>query len=288
MTAMIYSMTGSSSKVYVGSEAEFRVDITTVNSRYLECYFKLPDPLKHLESKLRILTQGYLKRGKLDCLIILKDNAPAALQLQPEYLAQLKTVLNQLHDLFPHATLNALELLNYPGVLGQDPHYQQRLDELVLQHFELCLGEVVATRRQEGDKLVTALMEKLSLMSVQLEVIRAKLSVLTGLERQRLCRKLEDLKLNLDPQRLEQEVVLAAQKSDIAEEYDRLCAHIADTKTILSQGGTCGKKLDFLMQEFNREANTMASKASTLEITKIAVELKVLIEQAREQVQNLE
>ncbi|MCR5535897.1 MAG: YicC family protein [Succinivibrio sp.] len=288
MTQDIYSMTGSSSKVYVGDVADFSIDITTVNSRYLECYFKLPDALKHLESKLRILVQSHLKRGKLDCLISFKENNTQSLQLQTAYLHKLKQSLDTITAMFPSSSLNALELLNYPGVLGQDEKFQEHLDELILAKFELGLQEVLNTRRLEGEKLVKALHAKLDLMEVQLDLIHKQLSELVSLERERLVRKLKDLALNLDPQRLEQEVVMAAQKSDIAEEYDRLRAHIADTKTILQQGGQCGKKLDFLMQEFNREANTMASKASTLEITQIAVELKVLIEQTREQVQNLE
>jgi uncharacterized protein (TIGR00255 family) len=288
MTQKIYSMTGSSSKVYVGEIADFSIDITTVNLRYLECYFKLPDSLKHLESKLRLLVQTYLKRGKVDCLISFKENSNLNLQLQEGYLQKLKNTLSTLTQLFPNATINALELLNYPGVLGQDPLFQQKLDEMILQKFELGLQEVLSARSLEGDKLVRALLQKLDLMSDQLTVISEQLSSLTALERQRLQQKISELAVNLDPQRLEQEVVLAAQKSDIAEEYDRLCAHISNTRAILQEGGQCGKKLDFLMQEVNREANTMASKAGNLEITKVAVELKVLIEQAREQVQNLE
>lgn len=286
--APVCSMTGSANIQQPGECFDFSIDLISVNSRFLEIYLRLPDSLRHLDATLRTMLKGRLTRGKIDVIINLKVNEQNALNINETFLGTLSSAVSTVKQHFPQATVNALELLQFPGVLGQKQDLQEIIDEKITSTFADAIEILLKNRELEGQRLVAELENKLKLISLELDKIEPVLKELSSLERQRLLDKVQDLLPSLDPQRLEQEVVLAAQKSDIAEEYDRLRSHISETYNILRNGGNCGKRLDFLMQEFNREANTMASKASSLNVTKTAVELKVLIEQLREQVQNIE
>ena len=286
--ANIKSMTGSASIADNNKIANLNIDISSVNSRYLEIFLKIPDNLRHLDSQLRALIQSKLSRGKLDCFINYNLNLDESLNINQKTLDALTKALSTIKDSLPTSSINALEILNYPGVLKQEEHLQEKVDELILKDFEKALDELVKTRQSEGSKLKEALLTRLDLVSKQTDIVEKSLKVLVVNERQRLKDKIANFGVDVDPQRIEQEVALAAQRSDVEEEYDRLRAHIKEVKAILDKGGICGKRLDFMMQEFNRETNTLASKAATLDITQIAIELKVLIEQMREQVQNIE
>lgn len=287
--SIIHSMTGSASKLVNSQLANINIDISSVNGRYLEIYLKLPDNLRHLDSKLRALCQEKLTRGKLDCYITYALNAQASLNIDANQLEALSEALNQVEKTIPNAcNLNPMEILQYPGILKQPANIQDLIDEQVLENFAKALDSLVKTRESEGEKLKQALQVRLDLIEKQADLIEAQLTNLTKIEREKILKKIEDLKIEIDPQRIEQEVAIIAQKADVEEEYDRLRAHIKEVRAILDKGGICGKRLDFMMQEFNRESNTLASKASNLDITRIAVELKVLIEQMREQVQNIE
>ena len=287
--SIIHSMTGSASKLVNSQLANINIDISSVNGRYLEIYLKLPDNLRHLDSKLRALCQEKLTRGKLDCYITYALNAQASLNIDANQLEALSEALNQVEKTIPNAcNLNPMEILQYPGILKQPANIQDLIDEQVLENFAKALDSLVKTRESEGEKLKQALQVRLDLIEKQADLIEVQLTNLTKIEREKILKKIEDLKIEIDPQRIEQEVAIIAQKADIEEEYDRLRAHIKEVRSILDKGGICGKRLDFMMQEFNRESNTLASKASNLDITRIAVELKVLIEQMREQVQNIE
>ena len=286
--ANIKSMTGSASIADNNKIASLSIDISSVNSRYLEIFLKIPDNLRHLDSQLRALIQSKLSRGKLDCFINYNLNLDESLNINQKTLDALTKALSTIKDSLPNSSINALEILNYPGVLKQEEHLQEKVDELILKDFEKALDELVKTRQSEGSKLKEALLTRLDLVSKQTDIVEKSLKVLVVNERQRLKDKIANFGVDVDPQRIEQEVALAAQRSDVEEEYDRLRAHIKEVKAILDKGGICGKRLDFMMQEFNRETNTLASKAATLDITQIAIELKVLIEQMREQVQNIE
>lgn len=287
--SIIHSMTGSASKLVNSQLANINIDISSVNGRYLEIYLKLPDNLRHLDSKLRALCQEKLTRGKLDCYITYALNAQASLNIDANQLEALSEALNQVEKTIPNAcNLNPMEILQYPGILKQPANIQDLIDEQVLENFAKALDSLVKTRESEGEKLKLALQVRLDLIEKQADLIEAQLTNLTKIEREKILKKIEDLKIEIDPQRIEQEVAIIAQKADVEEEYDRLRAHIKEVRSILDKGGICGKRLDFMMQEFNRESNTLASKASNLDITRIAVELKVLIEQMREQVQNIE
>lgn len=287
--SIIHSMTGSASKLVNSQLANINIDISSVNGRYLEIYLKLPDNLRHLDSKLRALCQEKLTRGKLDCYITYALNAQASLNIDANQLEALSEALNQVEKTIPNAcNLNPMEILQYPGILKQPANIQDLIDEQVLENFAKALDSLVKTREFEGEKLKQALQVRLDLIEKQADLIEVQLTNLTKIEREKILKKIEDLKIEIDPQRIEQEVAIIAQKADVEEEYDRLRAHIKEVRAILDKGGICGKRLDFMMQEFNRESNTLASKASNLDITRIAVELKVLIEQMREQVQNIE
>lgn len=284
----IFSMTGSANCIISSEIADLNIDITSVNGRFLELNFKMPDSLRHLESKLREAFQKHLKRGKVDCYITLSQNLKSTLKVDKSALEQLSIAIKTIEKSISGISTNALEILNYPGIQVQDENVQSKIDDFVLNSLETAIRKLVTARAHEGEKLKLAIQSRLESIEKELLPVEKALSELVSKEREKIKAKIAELSIEIDPNRIEQEVTLAAQKADVREEYDRLKAHIKEVRSILQTGGICGKRLDFMMQEFNREANTLASKASSLDITKVAVELKVLIEQMREQVQNIE
>lgn len=284
----IFSMTGSANCIISIDLADLNIDITSVNGRFLELNFKMPDSLRHLESKLREAFQKKLKRGKVDCYITLSQNLKSTLKVNKSALEQLSIAIKTIEKGIGGISTNALEILNYPGIQVQDENVQSKIDDFVLNSLETAISKLVTARAHEGEKLKLAIQSRLESIEKELLPVEKALSELVSKEREKIKAKIAELSIEIDPNRIEQEVTLVAQKADVREEYDRLKAHIKEVRSILQTGGICGKRLDFMMQEFNREANTLASKASSLDITKVAVELKVLIEQMREQVQNIE
>ena len=261
----IFSMTGSANCIISSDIAALNIDITSINGRFLELNFKMPDSLRHLESKLREAFQKHLKRGKVDCYITLSHNLKSTLKVDKSALEQLSIAIKTIEK-----------------SIGSN------IDGLISNRPETAINKLVTARAHEGEKLKLAIQSRLESIEKELLPVEKALSELVSKEREKIKAKIAELSIEIDPNRIEQEVTLAAQKADVREEYDRLKAHIKEVRSILQTGGICGKRLDFMMQEFNREANTLASKASSLDITKVAVELKVLIEQMREQVQNIE
>ena len=284
----IFSMTGSANCIISIDLADLNIDITSVNGRFLELNFKMPDSLRHLESKLREAFQKKLKRGKVDCYITLSQNLKSTLKVNKSALEQLSIAIKTIEKGIGGISTNALEILNYPGIQVQDENVQSKIDDFVLNSLETAISKLVTARAHEGEKLKLAIQSRLESIEKELLPVEKALSELLFKEREKIKAKIAELSIEIAPNRIEQEVTLVAQKADVREEYDRLKAHIKEVRSILQTGGICGKRLDFMMQEFNREANTLASKASSLDITKVAVELKVLIEQMREQVQNIE
>ena len=284
----IFSMTGSANCIISIDLADLNIDITSVNGRFLELNFKMPDSLRHLESKLREAFQKHLKRGKVDCYITLSQNLKSTLKVDKSALEQLSIAIKTIEKSIGGISTNSLEILNYPGIQVQDENVQSKIDDFVLNSLETAISKLVTARAHEGEKLKLAIQSRLESIEKELLPVEKALSELVFKEREKIKAKIAELSIEIDPNRIEQEVTLVAQKADVREEYDRLKAHIKEVRSILQTGGICGKRLDFMMQEFNREANTLASKASSLDITKVAVELKVLIEQMREQVQNIE
>ena len=284
----IFSMTGSANCIISSDIAALNIDITSINGRFLELNFKMPDSLRHLESKLRAAFQKHLKRGKVDCYITLSQNLKSTLKVDKSALEQLSIAIKTIEKSIGGISTNSLEILNYPGIQVQDENVQSKIDDFVLNSLETAISKLVTARAHEGEKLKLAIQSRLESIEKELLPVEKALSELVSKEREKIKAKIAELSIEIDPNRIEQEVTLAAQKADVREEYDRLKAHIKEVRSILQTGGICGKRLDFMIQEFNREANTLASKASSLDITKVAVELKVLIEQMREQVQNIE
>ncbi|SFS48008.1 TIGR00255 family protein [Succinivibrio dextrinosolvens] len=286
--AEISSMTGSSNRIINADRVNISIDITSVNNRFLEIYLKMPDQLRHLDSKLRSIIQEKLTRGKIDCYLSFALNATDSLNINQDVLHALANAVSQINKELPQSNVNALEILNYPGVISQESNLQEIIDEEILKHFSEAIDTLKENRKKEGIKLKDAITSRLDKIVELTKIVEAQLDKLVETERQRIVNKISTMDVNVNPERLEQEVALAAQRADVREEYDRLLAHVKEVKSILDKGGVCGKRLDFMMQEFNRESNTLASKASNLEITQVAVELKVLVEQMREQVQNIE
>ena len=273
----IFSMTGSANCIISIDLADLNIDITSVNGRFLELNFKMPDSLRHLESKLREAFQKKLKRGKVDCYITLSQNLKSTLKVNKSALEQLSIAIKTIEKGIGGISTNALEILNYPGIQVQDENVQSKIDDFVLNSLETAISKLVTARAHEGEKLKLAIQSRLESIEKELLPVEKALSELVFKEREKIKAKIAELSIEIDPNRIEQEVTLVAQKADVREEYDRLKAHIKEVRSILQTGGICGKRLDFMMQEFNREANTLASKASSLDITKVAVELKVFL-----------
>lgn len=283
----VSSMTGSASVQVNTPEFSFNLIINTVNNRYLDIYLKLPENLRHLDGEIRKLITSNFTRGKFDLLLNLKNESSYALVIDKTKLQQLQQLVKTVANYLP-GTVNPVEILNYPGILKADDSLQPQLEELFFNALKQALSELKQNRINEGENLITALKALLGKIENNLDKLSPILNTLVIKERAKIKERLAKIDIKLDENRLEQEVALATQKDDIREEYDRLRSHVKESYKLLDKGGVIGKRFDFMLQEFNREANTLASKASSLEITEIAVDLKVIIEQIREQVQNLE
>jgi uncharacterized protein (TIGR00255 family) len=265
-------------------------EIRSVNQRYLDVTFRLPESMKVLETELRVLTKSFVSRGKIDCVLRLSDNQAAIKLTVDESLLQ---AIDGLQGIVAEKTNskrsdNALELLRWPGVIKEPaPDLDSQFDA-VRSIFSDAIEQLVAMRRTEGDALTQIIDEKLIVFGDMVKGIRQSQPKIIADHQQKLKTKLAELATEADPGRLEQELVLIANKSDIAEELDRLDTHINEVRNTLSQKGAIGRRLDFLMQELNREANTLSSKSLDTVTTFSAVDMKVLIEQMREQIQNIE
>ncbi len=266
-------------------------ELRSVNHRYLELQFRLPENLRELEPELRKLLRNNLSRGKVECSLVFRASEESSdqLALNLPLLDELKSVIAQIDRQVPQATPpSALELMRWPGLLqaGEIPYDEVRRDALDL--FRLALDQLISMRHQEGLALNDLIEQRLEQVNRITVMVRKALPKLCDLQRKRLWSRIEEAEVNLDPARLEQEVVLLLQKADVDEELDRLQTHVEEVHRTLKKSEAVGRRLDFLMQELNREANTLSSKAIDTDITQSAVELKVLIEQMREQIQNIE
>jgi uncharacterized protein (TIGR00255 family) len=284
-------MTGfASAEARAGS---FRLvwEVRSVNHRFLELGVRLPEELRAIEPECRDLVATAIKRGKVDCTLKVSagEQAPAPTRLAPMALEALRSLESQVRDVFPSAEpLTTYEVLRWPGVLEEPAH---RLEELA-EPVRRCLGAALAAledaRRREGARIAEMLEKRNAAIDVLIAAIRPQLEGVQVRYREKLRERLQKLDVQADPERLEQELALLAQRSDVAEEIDRLVSHLVEVRSILARGEPMGRRLDFVIQELNREANTFASKVNEEALTRAAVELKVLIEQMREQVQNLE
>lgn len=287
---MVHSMTAFARSQTAFAGIALAWELRSVNHRYLEPGFKLPDALRAIETQLRERLRGRVQRGKVECTLRLQtEEQPYRLTLDLALVDQLLDCAQQIQARAPVCgPINALELLAWPGVMVAPAADEEQLHAAAITSFEQALAELVATRAREGAGLATIITRQLDRLEGIVASVRESLPAILAAQRERLRNRLAELQSAADPDRLEQELVILAQKSDIAEELDRLQTHALEARRALGQPGPCGRRLDFLMQELNREANTLSSKALVHETTNAAVELKVIIEQMREQIQNLE
>ena len=287
---MILSMTAFARSDQQTKLGSFSWEIRSVNSRYLELHFRLPDSLRAIESNLRELLAKKLTRGKVECsLKFTPALTEQSLNINEELVNQINQASDQVHALIgPGNALDALEILKWPGVLSQPSFDMAPVKELALSLFTTGLDDLIATRQREGQALGVFIKQRMVSIGTELEKVSALLPEILAAQRASLQAKLSSLKITVDPDRFEQEMVILLNKADVDEELDRLQAHLIEVSRILQQGGPIGRRLDFMMQELNREANTLSSKSISHLTTQIAVQLKVLIEQMREQIQNIE
>jgi len=289
---MIHSMTGFGRAEVDQQSSSIQVEIRSVNQRHLDIYLRLPETLNSLEAKIREQVKQTLARGKVDIGIRLGTATDSESTLTINQ-GKLEGVLSLLHTIAERAgdtvaKANALEILQWDGVLERQRVGIEQIEPALMGCLTEALALLIESRQREGASLATTLQERVSDIRAQIDRINSAYPAAREGYHTRLRQKLEDTAINIDEQRLAQELVIFAQKSDLEEELDRLGVHLEEMLRILAEGGPCGRKLDFLMQELNREANTIASKSIHTDITQAAVEIKVLIEQMREQIQNIE
>ena len=287
---MVHSMTAFARNEQATAHGTLSWELRSVNHRYLEPHLRLPDAFRDLEGAVREALRQGLSRGKVECTLrFAEESAGKQLQVDSERARQLITAAEQVAALIQQpAPLNPLEVLAWPGVLVADSADPQALNAAALKLFDQALGELKAGRAREGAELAKLLNERLDSILDEVAALRELVPQMLAGQRAKIETRFAEMQAELDPQRLEQELVLLAQKSDVAEELDRLSTHVSEVRRVLKAGGAAGRRLDFLMQELNREANTLGSKAFDTRSTQAAVNLKVLIEQMREQVQNIE
>jgi uncharacterized protein (TIGR00255 family) len=288
---MIRSMTAFAREEADTTLGSLAWEIRSVNHRYLETAIRLPDELRAAEPAVRERLNARLGRGKVDCSCRYRTAAGALAPVTIDrdrlagVLAACQEVAGQLESSAP---LNPIELLRWPGVVREVDPDTRPLQEQALALLERTLDELIAAREREGGKILDLLQQRCTAMAGLVEEARRILPEIRLATREKLLARLAELPVPADPGRLEQELVFLAQKLDVDEEMDRLSGHIEEVRRVLARDEPVGRRLDFLMQELNREANTLGSKSAAPETTRISVELKVLIEQMREQVQNAE
>ncbi|WP_213662494.1 YicC/YloC family endoribonuclease [Stutzerimonas stutzeri] len=287
---MVHSMTAFARSELAGPHGTLSWEIRSVNHRYLEPHLRLPEAFRDLEGAVREALRKGLSRGKVECTLrFAEDAGRGELQLDRERASQLIAAAESVAALISQpAPIDPLQVLGWPGVLVGDAIDPQALNKNALQLFHDALAQLREGRQREGEELAKLLNERLDGILVEVATLREQVPQMLAAQRQKVLDRCAEMQVELDPQRLEQEMVLLAQKSDVAEELDRLATHVGEVRRVLKVGGAAGRRLDFLMQELNREANTLGSKAFDPRSTQAAVNLKVLIEQMREQVQNIE
>jgi uncharacterized protein (TIGR00255 family) len=286
---MISSMTGFARQERSGAFGSVICEIRSVNHRFLDAAMRLPDSCRTLESELRQSLAQELRRGKVDCTIQHRPPIAGELQIDESALTPLLARSRQIAALLPEqGHINVLELLRWPGVLREEQTDIEALHGVVRAVFEETVRSLSAARGREGQRLTELILQRCEALAALIAQVRARLPEVLARVRSRLEERLTELGGELNQERVEQEIVLLLHRLDVAEELDRLDGHIEEARRTLAGPEAAGRRLDFLLQEFNREANTLASKSQDLETTRIAVEMKVAIEQMREQVQNIE
>lgn len=288
---MTFSMTGFAALEQSLDSATLILELRAVNSRYLDLHFKMDESLRSLEPSVRELISAHLSRGKIECKLnlIQRSQANQSMQLDEVLMQQLALMQAKAQVHFPEGhVLSIADVLRWPGVVLNDAVRNDTLIEDVKKLVQQGLLELNASRAREGEKLKTLVLDRLAQIEDLVIKVKPLLPALTKEYQAKLESKLQDTLKTVDPERVAQELVLFAQRIDVDEELTRLTAHISEVKRILKSDAPAGKRLDFLMQELNREANTLGSKSVSVQTTQVSMELKVLIEQMREQIQNIE
>ncbi len=286
---MIRSMTAYATAERASEGGTLTCELRAVNHRFLELGLRLPEELRVLESPLRERIAARIARGKLDFSLRLRSPEGADhLQLNAGLTAQLSELALDMSARFPGLRTEFIQLLQFPGVLQNKAVDPMVLQAEALSLLDALLDQFVAGREREGEKLALVIGERVDAIAARAAEVRALIPLIRAGQRQKLDARLADLAQPADPGRVEQELVLWLQKLDVDEELDRLDSHVKEIRRVLKQAEPVGRRLDFLLQEFNREANTLGSKSVDVRTTNLAVELKVLIDQIREQVQNIE
>lgn len=293
---MIQSMTAFARMQGTGAWGSAVCELRSINHRYLELIVRVPDNLHELEGPMRECMRKYIKRGKVECHLRYQPgdisgseitiNSPLA-----QHLCKANEKVAELLSESPFITaapVNTMDILRWPGILQIAEVDLELIEDEVVALLENGLQDLVAAREREGAELKALFLQRLESMKVEVAKVRQHMPEIMKSQRERLALRFKEAKIEVDSGRLEQEIVLFAQKIDVSEELERIDAHISEVRRVLKHGGVVGRRLDFLMQELNREANTLGAKSADVETTRASVELKVLIEQIREQVQNVE
>ena len=288
---MILSMTGFAAEAAELPGLSVSVELRSVNHRYLDVTVKLPDDLRHLEPALRERLAGELKRGKVECRVALNRSSPGAatLAVDSSRVEQLAHAASQVLRTIPSATpLTVNEVLRWPGVMAEPTVPAEELAATVMALVDRAVSDLAASRRREGATVEAVLAASCDGIEAQVERVTPRIPAIHAAFNDKLAQRLREAELDPNEDRIKQEFALFATRIDVAEELSRLTTHVAEVRRVLAAGGSAGKRLDFLAQELHREANTLGSKSVDAEISRVSLELKVLIEQMREQVQNVE
>ena len=288
---MMLSMTAFSRQQADREWGSLTWELRSINHRYLETSVRLPESFRGLENVIRDTVRKKLNRGKIECQLRFQalETSQSDLQLNKEVIAKLvraNSEINKITDL--DNQLTSVEILRWPGVVADQGSDADTIEKEALDLFIAALDDLVSSRAREGEALKGMLNQRIVSIREIVASIRGKMPDIICGQRKNLFEKLEELKAELEPTRLEQEITILAQKADVDEELDRLDSHLDEVERVIGSNGQKGRRLDFLMQELNREANTLSSKSIVVDTTLGAVELKVLIEQMREQIQNVE
>ncbi|MBS9428397.1 YicC family protein [Photorhabdus luminescens] len=287
---MIRSMTAFARRDIKSEWGNAAWELRSVNQRYLETYIRLPEQFRSLEPVIRERIRSRLTRGKVECNLRfeLDSRAQGELILNETLAKQLVNAANWVKQQSNEGEINPVDILRWPGVMAAEEQDLDAISTQLLQELDTALDAFIQSREAEGNALKMMIEQRLDAVTEEVSKVRQQMPEIMQWQRERLQTKLEEAQVQLENNRLEQELVLLAQRLDVAEELDRLDAHVKETRNILKKKEAVGRRLDFMMQEFNRESNTLASKSINADITNSAIELKVLIEQMREQIQNIE
>lgn len=288
---MIRSMTAYARKEINADWGNASWEIRSVNQRYLETYIRLPEQLRSLEPLIREKLRNRLTRGKVECTLRFElnlANQHQELFLNKDLAKQIIESANWIKQESLSGEINIIDILSWPGVMSAKEQDLDEISQQLLAQLDIIIGEFITEREREGKALEALIVQRLEGVTNEITKISSSMPEILQWQKEKLKLKLDEADIELEPNRLEQELILLAQRIDVAEELDRLATHVKETYVILKKNEAVGRRLDFMMQEFNRESNTIASKSINAEVTASAIELKVLIEQMREQIQNIE